>query len=41
MPATIHVLPATDLHETHCGLLEFGLVDPFGNTIEVGGAHAP
>ena len=25
------------LHETQYGLLEFGLVDPFGNTIDVGG----
>src|SRR5690348_4318261 len=28
----------SDLHVTHYGQLEFGLVDPFGNTITVGGS---
>ena len=28
----------SDLHKTHYGQLEFGLVDPFGNTITVGGS---
>jgi catechol 2,3-dioxygenase-like lactoylglutathione lyase family enzyme len=31
------VAEVSELHETHYGLLEFGLVDPFGNTIDVGG----
>jgi catechol 2,3-dioxygenase-like lactoylglutathione lyase family enzyme len=30
----------SELHETHYGQLEFTLVDPFGNTITVGGATA-
>jgi catechol 2,3-dioxygenase-like lactoylglutathione lyase family enzyme len=34
------VTPVSGLHETHYGLLEFGLVDPFGNTISVGGPSA-
>jgi hypothetical protein len=28
-------------HETHYGLLEIMLVDPFGNTISVGGPSSP
>jgi hypothetical protein len=31
----------SDPRETHYGLLEFGLVDPFGNTIDVGGVFSP
>ena len=34
------VAQVSALHETHYGLLEFGLVDPFGNTITVGGPTA-
>ena len=31
------VANVSELHDTPYGLLEFGLVDPFGNTIDVGG----
>ncbi len=34
-------LAVSDLHETPYGLLEFMVVDPFGNTISVGGPAEP